>query len=443
MNKGNLTGWKDIFTFTLVQTLKNKAFIISYIVLLVLMLTSIVVMHVIASGGSSAVNEPNPVKKVYVNNETTLPTMDFKEVLKDKELSHLVFEEIKEDYAVVSARIQDKEQASIILTIAENQDHYALSFVRANGGPIKESTLQPLAASITEEFEAFKMNTLGIKAEQLAMIHAKISTKVYMADANGVEIVNEDTSISYSEYWFIYGCLFIIMMINIMASTQIASSILTEKSTRVIEYLLTSVKPLAIMVGKIMAMLTAVLLQVISLVIILSAASKLLNALSPTGGADVLSQYLPKDIFQNLNITNFVFCLILVALGMTFYAALAGLAGASVSRLEELNEGLTLFTFTNIIGAYIGIGAASVLMASGMNAYVIFSFLFPLSSAFLLPGALLVGKASLPIVAAAIVLQVVSIILLFKFVARVYETLILHNGNKIKIKELLKISKSV
>ena len=57
--------------------------------------------------------------------------------------------------------------------------------------------------------------------------------------------------------------------------------------------------------------------------------------------------------------------------------------------------------------------------------------------------AILIGKASLPIVATSIALQLVFIILLFRFVAKVYETLILHNGNAIKIKDLFKISKTV
>jgi ABC-2 type transport system permease protein len=69
--------------------------------------------------------------------------------------------------------------------------------------------------------------------------------------------------------------------------------------------------------------------------------------------------------------------------------------------------------------------------------------LFPLSSPFLLPGSILVGKVGAPLIAASILLLAVSIFLLFQFVAKVFETLILHNGNKIKIKELIKISKTV
>jgi ABC-2 type transport system permease protein len=122
---------------------------------------------------------------------------------------------------------------------------------------------------------------------------------------------------------------------------------------------------------------------------------------------------------------------------------LAGIAGATVSRLEEINEGLTIFTMVSLVGVYIGLGAANTLIGAGTNAFVVFAFLFPLSSPFVLPGAILVGNASLPIVALAIALELVLIILLFRFVAKIYETLILHNGNTIKLKQLFQISKSV
>ena len=252
------------------------------------------------------------------------------------------------------------------------------------------------------------------------------------------EMIYEDTSISYNEYWFVYGVLFIILMLNIFASTQIATSIVTEKSTRVVEYLLTSVKPLALMVGKILAMLVAVLIQMISVFIVVTISNKVFSG----NGQNPLAEYLPSDMFQNLNFINIILCILVIALGLIFYGALAGVTGATVSKLDEINEGLTVFTLINLVGVYIGLGASGALMGSGVNTFVIFSFLFPLSAPFILPGSILVGRASLPLAAGAIALQILFIILLFLFVARVYETLILHSGNKIKLKELIKLSKT-
>ena len=442
MKKSSFTGWRDVYSFTLIQTLKNKAFIISFIILLTLSIVSMPLISMITSSGKEDTNTPSPIQKVYVSNRTELPNMDFSEILKNETISHISFEVMGEDYDVVSKRIEEKENDSIILTITEKEGMFALDFVKASKGSIKDSNMQSLSNAISEQFTNLRINTLGITEEQIAMINAKVESEVSLVDTNGAQIVKEDTSITFSEYWFIYGLLFIVMMVNVMASTQVATSIVTEKSTRVIEYLLISVKPLALMIGKITAMLTAVLLQMISMVVVLFVSNKVSTSLSSGNGENILTKYISKDIFQNLTFIHIVFCFILIILGMIFYATLAGLAGATVSRIEEMKDGLMLFTFTNIIGAYIGLGAISVLMGKGINSFVTFAYLFPISSPFILPGAILVGKASLPIIFAALVLQLIFIALLFKFVAKVFEALILHTGNKIKVNELFKLSKT-
>ena len=75
------------------------------------------------------------------------------------------------------------------------------------------------------------------------------------------------------------------------------------------------------------------------------------------------------------------------------------------------------------------------------NAFVTFALIFPISSAFLLPAALLIGKANVITAVIAIVVLLLSIALMFQFVAKVYETLILHNGSRIKMKEVIAMAK--
>lgn len=442
MKKTNITGWKDVFTFTLVQTLKSKAFIISYIILLTLAIISMPLITLITSGNTANADGVSPISKVYVSNQTLLPDMDFAKVQKDEALKNITFLPLQDDYDTVANNIKAGE-SSVILIISEANDMYSLAFEKSSEGAVDDNDLKYLGNVIVEQFEQFRIETLGITQSQIDMLKAPVKTVVSLVDENGKPIIKEDTSISMNEYWFIYGIWFIVLMVNMLASTQIATSLVTEKSSRVIEYLLTTVKPLALMVGKILAMLVAVLLQMASMIIMVFLSNKVTAAILSNDGQDVLSQYLSKDIFQNLNILNILICLILIALGIIFYATLAGLAGATVSKIEEISEGITLFTLTNMVGAYVGIGAANALMGSGENAFVTFAYLCPLSSPFILPAAILIGKASITVVAIAIILQLLFILLLFNFVAKVFETLILHNGTRIKLNDLFKISKIV
>jgi len=441
MKKSNITGWQDVFTFTLVQTLKNKAFIVSYIIMLVMALVSMPLVSKLVSGSDDIITGPIPVNKVYINNETDMD-IDFTGALENSNISHMVFENINEAYDTVEKRVQESEHDAVILTISDTDGVYSLSLLKASESSINEIHMQMLQGALLEQFDIIRLRAQGISEEQIAMLYANISTAVTVTDNQGQEVLEEDTSISMSEYWFIYGILFVVLMVNIMASTQIANSVVMEKSSRIVEYLLTSIKPLALMVGKILAMLTAVIAQMGSMVLVVFLSNRVTQYIS-SGGDNILASFLPQNIFQNLNIINIILCFILIGLGMIFYATFAGLAGAMVSKMEEVSEGLTLFSIINLVGAYVGIGAAGVLMGAGDNPFVTFAFLFPLSSPFVLPGAILIGKAGIAIATLAIIIQILFIILLFLFVAKVYETLILYNGQRLKIKDLVKISKTV
>ncbi len=443
MNKNNLTGWKDVLSFTFIQTVKSKAFLISYLILIILSVATIPIMTVLTSGTNGSADGKSPITKVYVENKTTLKNMDLSGVKQVDKLSNIAFTPLTEAHDTVGNRIQSSEQNSVILTINEKNNMYTLNFYKASKGPVKELNLTDLGNEVTKQFNILKLKDLGVSPDKAALIQAEVTTQVTLTDINGKPVVEENTAISFSEYWFIYGFLFIILMVNIMASTQIATSIATEKSTRVIEYLLTSVKPLALMVGKTIAMLSAVILQIGSLILVLFVSNKVSAAFLSSDGKDILSTKLPSNIFSNINIINLILCVLVILLGMLFYATLAGLAGATVSKLEELKEGLQIFTLTNVVGAYIGIAAANILMASGTNGFVTFAYLFPLSSPFLLPGAIFVGKISPLMIIGSILLLIVFIILMFRFVAKIFETLILHSGNTIKPKELIKLFKTV
>jgi hypothetical protein len=122
------------------------------------MLLSMPVVRMITSSGKSDANAPSPVKKVYFNNKTALPNMDFQELKKDKKFGHILFETMKEDYDVAANRIQEKEKDSIILTLTDNEGMYSFNLVRASKGPINEGSLKQLSEAVTHEFENFKIN---------------------------------------------------------------------------------------------------------------------------------------------------------------------------------------------------------------------------------------------------------------------------------------------
>jgi len=438
MKKDSLRGWKDVFCFTVSQTVKSKSYRVSLIIMMAIILISMPLLNIFLFSETTQGPETSSVKKVYVYNTTIYRTLAMEEELTDG-YRHIVFENSSEPMEVVQQRICEEETDAVILALAEDETYCYMQFLRAPEGDVTMMELQQLGQFVENAYTKAKIATLGVTEEQMEFLKTSIVASSSIVDTDSA-IVLEDTSISDSEYWFIYGVLFVVLMVSVMASSQVASSIVQEKSSRVVEYLLTSIRPLALIVGKVLAMLVTVMLQMVLLLLCGLVSTKIGEAVSGTG-SNAITQFLTPDILANLNIGNIILGLLTAGAGLVLYATLAGLCGATASRMEEAGDSLMLFTMTSLVGAYIGMGAAGSLMGVGDNAFVTFALIFPLSSAFLLPGALLVGKADVWIAIIAIAVLLISVVLMFLFVAKVYESLILHTGNRIKMKEVFAMLK--
>lgn len=438
MKKDSVRGWKDVFTFTLQQTLKSKAYIGTLIFMIVIAIVSMPLMNLILSNTVEEEIEKSSIEKVYLSNMTVYQSLDIAAELPEN-YQHIEFTAAKEDMETLETRLLEEEENSVVLTLKEDDQYCYIQFLCSPKREASNYELQMLGQYVQNAYTKAKVQLLGLSTEELQFFETSVVASASVVDTESA-VVLEDTSITEGEYWFIYGMMFVVLMVCVMAASQVASSIVQEKSTRVIEYLLTSVRPLAIIVGKVFAMLVSVMIQLVALVLAAFISMKLGEVISGEGN-NVIAQFMTPEMLASLNFVNIVLGLIVAGAGMVFFSILAGLCGATASRMEDANESLSLLTILSLVGFYIGFGAAGTLMASGDNAFVTFALIFPLSSSFLLPAALLVGKAELWITLAAIVVLLLSIVLMFGFVAKVYEGLILHNGNRLKMKEVFAMAK--
>lgn len=438
MKKDSVRGWKNVFAFTLNQTLKSKTYRVSLAIMILIAVVSMPLLNIFLLKETTEGPEKSAVEKVYLYNMTLYRSLDMESELPES-YRHIVFEDTVGDMSALQTKIKEEELNSVLLILTEDEQNCYIQFMRSPDGDVTNYELQLLGQYVQNAYLKAKVKVLGLTQEQMEFFDTSVVASSTIVDTE-TSVVLEDTSITETEYWFMYAMMFFVLMMCIMASTQVASSIVQEKSSKVIEYLLTSVRPLAIIVGKVLAMLVVVLIQLAALILSAFVSTKL-GALLTGQGSNVITEYMTPEMLQSLNAGNIILGIIIAGAGMVLYATLAGLCGATASRMEETSESLTLFTLVALVGFYIGFGATSTLMASGENAFVTFALIFPLSSAFLLPATLLVGKAKAWTALAAIAVLLLSIVLLFQFVAKVYENLILHNGTRIKMKDVFAMAK--
>jgi ABC-2 type transport system permease protein len=217
------------------------------------------------------------------------------------------------------------------------------------------------------------------------------------------------------------GMLWIGMLILFMAlvvyGQSVASSVAEEKSSRVIELLLTSLAPRRLLAGKVLGVGALGVAQVVAV-----CAAGLISA--RIAGGEGLPPSAPETVA--LVVGWFV-------LGFAFYSVAYAALGALVSRQEDL-EATTAPVNVLLIAAYFGANAA-IADPDGTWAQIA-AFLPPLAP-MIAPTRVVLGDMDAIGLIAAVALELLAIFLLIRVAAGIYERSILRIGAPISLRSAL------
>jgi ABC-2 type transport system permease protein len=230
-----------------------------------------------------------------------------------------------------------------------------------------------------------------------------------------------------------------------------AQAIATEKSSRVMELLLTSVRPLAVIIGKVVASILVVLSSVvlmggISTIVFFAVApfGTIGEVIGTTDTVDPVIMGINAELgnaFAGFTPLNILFTFIVFMLGFLFYSLISGLIGASVSKIEDLQTASQPINLIAALGMYLAYFPA-IFGAEADSTVVMLSYYLPISSPFALPAGLLKGDVSSLQALGSIAVLAVLLVVFALFVAKVYEHIILHNGDRIKLKDMMTMIKN-
>jgi ABC-2 type transport system permease protein len=218
-----------------------------------------------------------------------------------------------------------------------------------------------------------------------------------------------------------YGVMLLFYIIILSASSLLLNSITNEKQNRVIEILMTSVTPIQLLAGKIIALGVVGLLQVIFWV----------------GGGFFLLK-LSGNLFD-LPIAfilppSFLFwAVIFFILGYAVYASLMAGVGALVPNLREASQATTIVVMPLVIPLMF----ISAIAEDPNGSISIFLSLFPLTSPVSMMARM---SATVPVleILISIVILVVTVIFLVRGIAGLFRAQFLLSGQPFRLKMFLK-----
>jgi ABC-2 type transport system permease protein len=218
----------------------------------------------------------------------------------------------------------------------------------------------------------------------------------------------ENAGIAFIAVLLAYGQLF-------GYGVWVATGVIEEKASRVVEILLSTIRPRQLLAGKIAGI---GLLGIVQLAFI---AAYAIGLSVVTGALDIPA-------------TAIGIALIVLAwfvMGFAFYAGLFAVSGSLVSRMEELQNAMVPINLIIFISFFISIGA----LESPDSPLSVVASILPFSSALAMPVRIALGSATPQQIALSISLLVAGTAVLVPLSARLYAGAVLKTGGRVKLRD--------
>lgn len=142
-------------------------------------------------------------------------------------------------------------------------------------------------------------------------------------------------------FFYTYIMIFALYMVILLYGQMVATNVATEKSSRAMELLITSAKPVAMMFGKVIASCIAGLIQLSAIF----GSALLFYDMNKSYWGD---NAIVKSIFD-MPVDLLAYMLLFFVLGFFIYAFMYGAVGSTVSRMEDVNVAVMPITMLFVI----------------------------------------------------------------------------------------------
>ena len=402
---------KDLFIvtkFTMKDMLQRKSFIITTIIFLIMIVVGFNIPNFM-----KMLNKDSDVNKIEIIDsgnvfEGTL------ESLKDLDTGYEI-QILNEDYEKIKEKIENEEIDSAI--IVEKQDENIKIKYIVKSATMMSGVPENIISTLNTLYTNIQINKLGLTEEQLKSITPNFEFALEQTDEEASGNVYAMKLLSLVLFYAIYFCAY-----------QVSSSITTEKTSKIIETLVTSTSPKTIVLGKTLGIGIVGLLQMILLV-----GTALISAKT------FLEPGILDSIIDVSKITPYlgIITIIYFIFGYFEYALLYALTGSTVSKPEDIQSANGPVAILSVIGFYLSY-FTMMNPASELN---VFASMFPISSPFCMPFRIMMGLAKPTDVIISIVILLITGIIIAKIAIKIYSNAILNYGTKMSFNDIVKMYK--
>lgn len=403
-----------IFKHELSQYFKNKIFVITTLILILAVSGFLFAPRIgeIINKSKNAESSEEKKSEVLVKSDNAnlkklLPAIAASFPQQNVKITNDSIDEIKK-------QIKD-QSVEFAFVLSSNLKSYTYL---ANVSALQDPNLNTMDNLLKTLYSHAYLKKRGLNDTQIAEVQNPNITHT-------IESISEDGT---KNFWYAYVMVFVLYMVIMMFGQKVAMSVVTEKTSRAMEVLITSASPVALMFGKILASSVAGIFQITAIF-----------------GSAFISYNINKSYFETNAVINTLFnfpaslvgyLLIFFLLGFLIYSFLFGAMASTVSKIEDLSSVVMLIQIIFVAGFVVSTNA----MTSGdVNSELMKGLsLFPLTS----PMAMFTRIAMSEVPGLEILLSVafliLATILIGYIAAKIYRVGVLMYGTKPTLAKIIK-----
>ena len=406
-----------VLKFEFAKTIKSKPFRILTMLMVIIIagVLSYPMLKQNLPGKEETVTPEDEISLIGINNKSSYEEGELIELFSGA-FAESEVEGVSETLESSKSLVKDEEYKFIVMI-----DDVASYTIVTQPTGINDDTIYKIESIMLNYYKTYLLTESGMSTQEAqSILGAQLELNVVETGKN------QGTSFMYT-----YALVFGLYMVIIIYGQLVATSVASEKSSRAMEVLITTVNPVRMMFGKVLGTGLAALCQVLAVV-----------------GSGVVFYKLNAEYWGMNGVINTIFnipadtviiSILMFVLGFFVYAFIYAAIGSLASRVEDINTSILPITFVSI-------ASFMLVMFSMMTGNIDSTLMkicswFPLTSPFaLLVRASMTDLSLIESVGAVAVLLLTSILIGY-LAAAIYKMGVLLYGKPPKISEIFKLLK--
>lgn len=450
-----MKGWKTVFSFTFIQNIKGKTFKaalfgIAALIFIIFLAINIIVAAVNDDEKGKDVTEQSNLDVIHIVNSSDIKDIDFKKIAEESgefenisivmekedinpaeradafasdsreiviEIQKYAYNSEKEQYTLLEEGSSDAEQED------KNEIVYRLTvYIKAEGvldNSQDRENISDIAEELAEYFQQAKYSFVGIDKDGMEMLNSEIYVETVDIEEAGESL----TEILAKIFIPMIVCLVVYMLV-LLNGQSISKVIVVEKSSKLMEALLTSIQPYAIVFGKILAMFTVAMIQIT----MWFASGFLGYYVGDKIASSMFSGYQNPifviiDIFKSdsgsaFTLTAVLLGILVLIIGFFMYCVMSALFSSAISKPEEVSNGYAVFQMVVVVSF---LAAYMIPLMELSDTLIQVMRFIPVTAAFMLPADVIIGSCSIMTSVISLGIMIVTTAVMIYFTGKIYK----------------------